>query len=244
MQGTNDRGVSDVVAFALVFSMVITIVTATFVLGVDSIEALSNDGQMQTADDQMKAVAASFDDIHRRGSVARSIEVELDGGTLELSDSNIEVDTGSGFTSYSAGALELQREQGVIAYEVGAVTRQDSAGSNGLITRDPALYCGGSTAIISVVELDPSTPISVGGQDSIRLIGRLGDQTAKTTTTTSVTVDISALSDSTRAAWRTYLQRADGWNPTGGGTPPTRFECTSVTKVVVRTTTITLETQR
>lgn len=238
------RGVSDVVAFALVFGMVITIVSTTFIIGLDGIEALTDDGQMRSADQQMGAVAAAFDDIHRHGSVARSVEVELDGGTLELSDSSIDIEVVDGGTTlfsdtHDTNALELQRVQGIAAYEAGAVTRESANRNGGLMNRAPAFRCSTSTAIVSTVHLDSTETISIGGQDSVRVIGRVTGQTVHRETGTAMTVTVDITDIANQEAWRSYLER-EGSNWAAAGN---QYTCTADT-VVVRQTVIDVTTRR
>lgn len=235
----DERGVSDVVAFALVFGMVITIVSTTFVFGLGGIEALGDNSQMQTANQQMDAVAAAIEDIHRRGSVARSVEVELDGATLELSDSTVQVAVGSDpLTTHQVGSVELQRDQGIAAYEAGAVFRTDADRTGGVITRGPAVSCTSETAIVSIVELNPDEPISVAGDDSVRLIGKIEDRQVRTEYGgSSITVDVSGLDN--RKALTSYFERSgSNWSKSG-----TEYTCTAQT-IVFRKTIVEVVAQR
>ena len=217
--------------------------------GGESFGLLRPDQTPRPAFTTWQTVAATFDDVHRRGSVARSVEIELDGGTLELVDSSIDVEVtdSGGTTVYSSthpvNALELQREQGVAAYESGAVTRENGDGTGGLVIHEPAIDCRNSMAIVSIVRLQSSDTISIGGQASVRLISRASSQDVLYPSSptdpagSEVTIDISNVEN--QEAWRNYLTDEPDWSAAGD-----EFTCSGVNKVVVRETVITLEVRR
>jgi len=255
-----DRGVSDLVAFVLTFSIIITGVGIVSVGAYGSLGEFADREQVDGAERGLVAGATVLDDIHREDDLRRSFTLGLSGGFVYLNESTVTV-TVSG-DSYSAhNALEHRFDpQGAepvsIAYEAGGIFRSNGVGAR----YEPSLGCSAETdtAVVSLVNLTTTDSIAVSEgysrqtvlnpnalslpqdapvgvtEQTLSFDARLvGVETTTADTNTTVTVDVGDSASPTR--WGEYLDETD-WTLDGSGST---WECSAET-VVVRVTTIEL----
>ncbi len=198
----DERGVSDVIAFVLTFSIIILSIASVSIVGVDNLTEFRDREQVNNAERGMVALAATLDDLHRQGEQLRATELSLAGGTVETSNNStlwMRVERASGADqswSYQLGSiqhrLDMSFGETVLSYEAGAVF--SSSNANPLY--EPAIRCTSNpsdTAIVSVVNLTgtfsetssrssqfsirtdtvPGQSLSGSDGDSIRIFGDL-----------------------------------------------------------------------
>ena len=244
---STDRGVSDLIGFILMFSIIAGSVSIIYLVGFDTLEDFSDNEDLETADRAMRGVAESFEDIHRQGAPARSIDVGVGGANLDLLDSSLQIEVNGSSGSklertVTTNALVIQQEGApqAVAYESGALFRTGDAGS--IVRHRPVFNCGEDAAILSVVRLRGSISISV--DDPVQITGRrtetsrLHPQPGASPKATNITLDVS---DSRYSeAWTGYLDRVgtedEGWTEQSEGV----YRC-DVDRVYVRQTTIEIE---
>lgn len=159
---SDDRGVSDVVAFVLTFSIIILSIGTVSIVGVDNLTEFRDTEQINSAERGMSALAASFEDIHSHSDRFRAMELSLSGGAIRTaSESTLQISVAdpSGPDStwtYDVGSLRhrLDTPAGnvLISYEGGGVFSSRHASP----LYEPALRCTtgpSDTAIVSVVNL-------------------------------------------------------------------------------------------
>lgn len=240
----SERGVSDVVAFVLSFSIIITSVALTSALGFTDIEDRSADIRTDSADSAMQGIANAFGDIHRRGAESRSSELRLGGGSLRFDDSVVVTvrveETGSGNslfrTESRTGSLEYRSDDSLISYENGALFRRDQASGTSLLRAEPAISCRGDTAIVSVLNLTSDEDISTSGQGSVVVAGTQQEQRLlyqRDDTNMDVTVTIGGPEHTN--GWKSYFQDS-GWSEASGS------GICSAKRVLVRETRIEITT--
>jgi len=244
---STDRGVSDLIGFILMFSIIAGSVSIIYLVGFDTLEDFSDNEDLETADRAMRGVAESFEDIHRQGVPARSIDVGVGGANLDLLDSSLQIEVNGSSGSklertVTTNALVIQQEGApqAVTYESGALFRTGDAGS--IVRHRPVFNCGEDAAILSVVRLRGSISISV--DDPVQITGRrtetsrLHPQPGASPKATNITLDVS---DSRYSeAWTGYLDRVgtedEGWTEQSEGV----YRC-DVDRVYVRQTTIEIE---
>ncbi|AGN02661.1 hypothetical protein L593_13610 [Salinarchaeum sp. Harcht-Bsk1] len=233
-----DRAVSEVIAFVLIFSIVITSVGLLYTAGFGSITQIQESETDRSAERAFGAMAVALDDIQAGRGSQRAIDLELSGRTLSVNDSaslTARIDGGSPTTV--DGALVYGRGTGTeIVYQSGAVIRSDGPDSQ-LVSRPPRFSCRDEHAVVSLVSIDgPSRSVSTDGSLSLVASGPREDESTIAearhdspvgSPPYNVTIDFGGSGYET--AWRSYFEDEDGWSVSG-----TTAECTDVDTAYVR----------
>jgi len=223
-----ERAVSEVLAFILVFTIIIGSVTVVSVFGLQSLTSFQENEQVRNAERAFDSMSDNLNDVIRYDGIAdRSGELNLREGTLTTSSEGTELYlTENGQPVFedkdpvNLGRLEYRadRRSDTIAYEGGAIFRSDGEGS--VAIEQPQMRCGDEGGVVSFMELE--TPD--------------GDQSFRSSTTTQVsiqeqnrqteTVDADDFSieledgdDTYHTGWERALERA-GFDGEDG-----EFEC-------------------
>lgn len=172
----SNRGVSDVVAFVLTFSIIITGVGVVSTGGFDRLTEFTADQQVDNGERGMEAAAVAVDDVHRSNDTYREFALSLNGGNVWFNETALELKNSgapdlSGLTP-GAGPNEAQIELNAlehrfdlsdetvnIAYEGGGVFRSDTARTR----YEPGIRVDGDTAIVSLVNLTTDESIDRSG---------------------------------------------------------------------------------
>lgn len=185
-----DRGVSDTVAFVLMFSVIILSVAAVSTTGIEQLTELRNQERIDSAERNMEATAAKLDKLHRQSDPFRSLVIPLNGGNVWVNTSSIEItdadtDPSGTFDSDVQGTYAVQslehRFSGnptdtTIAYESGATFRTTDNSAGIPVRYEPAWRCDGDVAFVSFVELNDKDGINVaGGYNDDLVIGPNAD---------------------------------------------------------------------
>jgi len=200
----DDRGVSELVGFVIVFGIIIGSVGILYMTGFSAMGAVQEQEQTRNAERAMDALAENLNDIvETEGVEYRSGEMSLRQGTLSSTDNEttVAVDVpgegwmnASGTLSYKSGGTE-------IVYEGGAVIRSTESG--GWTVRAPPIRCTDDTAIISLVQLDvDETAVSASGT---RAISATHTDTTLNRTDARVTLKIAS---PRTGAWERSLDEA------------------------------------
>lgn len=158
-----ERGISDVVAFVLTFSIIIFGVGAVSTGAFDSLVDFSDSQQVENSERGLQSAAAALDNINQNNDTYRTFDVGVAGGDVFYNTTSLDitVEDGTGTTladeSIRIDALEKRFEDDRVAltYEGGGVFRSPSASAR----FEPKLRCrtdgriGEDTAIISLVNL-------------------------------------------------------------------------------------------
>lgn len=260
-----NRGVSDVIAFTLMFTIIVASVGAVSTIGVDQLLELRDNEQVNSAQRAMEGFATSVDDIQRNSDPKRSVELTLDNGGIWVNESTLGIKYGgSGWKNITVNALHhrLAGSSGAVTltYEAGGVFRSDG----GMATYEPQLRCGRSpandTAIVSVVSITTDDSINVAGGGGTRnlddplkypnavlaedteqtlslTVERVPSQSNVLTTTANGPVVLNVSQTAAPEQWARYLEYKDGWQKLSDRT----FKCGgSVDTVLVRNTTVEL----
>jgi len=166
---SRERAVSDIVAFVLMFALILTGVGIVSFGVVENLSEFSDREQVENAERGMVAAAATIDDIHRQSDTRRTFSLALGSGEVVLNGSAIAV-TVSGASrfngTYRTNAIEHRfdrspREETVV-YEAGAVFRSPGAGAR----YEPSVTCRDGVAIVSLVRLTGSGLSIAEGSDT------------------------------------------------------------------------------
>jgi len=259
-----ERGVSDTVAFVLMFAIIITGVGIVSLGAFDNLEEFSDREQIESGERGLSAAAASLDSIHRQNDTRRSFALALGGGQVSLNESRIGINvTGSAYSefnrTYSINATEHRFDRSpediVVAYEGGGVFRRPGYGAR----YQPSVRCEeNDKAIVSLVRLEADNFAISRGSDSNAILNPRGlpgespvadlddtllfaaeldgqERTVARNVGESLRIDVSGSANAEQ--WQDYLEGTD-WDRVSGAADV--YECANVDIVLVRVTTIEL----
>lgn len=178
---SRERGVSDLVAFILMFAIIITGVGIVSLGAFDNLEEFSDREQIESSERGLAAAAATLDDLHRQNDTQRSFSLALGGGSVYLNESEIRVNvTDSSDEKFnmtpSINAIEHRfdrsPEDTTVAYEGGGVFRRPGFGAR----YRPSIECNEDTdtAIVSLVSLEADNFAISKGYDSTTTLNPRG----------------------------------------------------------------------
>lgn len=229
-----DRGVSDVVSYVLIFSMVSVTVGIVSVAGVASLQDVRNAEQVSNTERAYEVLADNLADVHREGAPSRATEISLaNGGISTTSTATVNVSGRDGTDSFSTGnvtsdVIRWRSSRGgteELAYEFGNVVRSSADG--GIFTRRGPFQFDTDRTIIPIVQTRATNPsqnnegiIRVRGTRSTSSIVYRGSVPDGYTLWMNVTTDHGS-------AWYEYLHDRPGTQDCSldeGGTKD-RIEC-------------------
>lgn len=167
---SNDRAVSDIIGFTLMFSIIILGVGLVSVAGVTQLVSLSESEELRSAERGMESAAATLEDMNRRADKNRTFSMALTGGDVWMNQSTFNITTDGEPWEFSANSLshrfDRSPEDVTVRYEAGGVFRSDGA----FPRYEPSFKCsenGGETIlVVSAVNLtleDSQEGVQVSG---------------------------------------------------------------------------------
>jgi len=223
----DDRAVSDVLAFTIVFSIIITSVALTYTIGFGAIQDAQEGEQSQNAERAMSALGTNFEAVERGEAEGRAGQIALRGGALDVPDDatmNVTVVNSSGATTsgdVAIGSLTYTQEDTELAYQGGGVFRSDDG--NSIVVQRPQVRCRDDRAMITIVRII-SDESGVSGSTSVEITADAAAGTpslvypnaTRSASAQQVTLN---LSDTRHGeAWERYLTEEDNeWEADGGG---------------------------
>lgn len=216
-----NRAVSDMIAFVIVFSLIITSVGITYTYGLSTLTDYQEDEQKRNAERAFVTLSDNLGDIEDRQVQGRSGELRLSGGTISVQeDTRFNVSAPNWNRSFGAvGALTYEYEDTRIEYESGAVFRRDGDSRRAMLS-DPEMQCSGSHAVVSIVTLSAPEETAYSSDGTAQVIAELDRRYMRypinrTTTTTSDTAAVDyvnvTVNSSKTAGWGDYFED-EGWD--------------------------------
>ncbi|QFU82974.1 DUF7289 family protein [Natronorubrum aibiense] len=239
---TTDRAVSEVVAFVLVFAIILGSVGILYSTGFQAMDDYQETEQLVNAERAMDALASNFNDIIRYNGVnQRYGELSLRGGAVRSSDSGTNLDIliekddenrsisdrdDAEFLQYYTGeTLDLGEfaytsDGDRIAYEGGGLVRGDDSEDWSLVRKQPHITCSDDreAAVISLVTIsadDRSVQSSSGLGVTMSVENRSSAVYTDDVDSVSITIDDddTAYND----AWNSTLDTDRGWTDNDNG---------------------------
>lgn len=211
----NDRAVSDVLAFTLVFATIIGSVMLLSMTGFQAMADYSDNEQLRNSERAMEALTENFNDVMRYDGVdKRRGELSLREGTLSTesggTELTISLDTDSADASpVNLGELAYTTGSDTIVYEGGGIVRSAENGGSVVLKR-PQLTCDptNETAMITLTSVEAENR-------SIQSSGTRELTMTESTRSTQIVNDVDDVSINADTdydnAWNTTLERS-GWN--------------------------------
>lgn len=221
--GSTDRGVSEVVAFILVFAMILGSVGLLYSTAFGAMSDYQETEQQINAERAMGALADNFNDVLRDNGVnQRSGELSLRGGTVTTSGSgttlNITVNDSSGTVvnedPVDLGEFAYRSDDRRIAYEGGGLVSASDDSDWSLVRKRPQLKCEDDTAVISLVKIS-SDDRSISSSSGLEFAIEVEDRTS-TVYTDVDNVSVSVNETDYDDAWTDILSEWDDSTATKG----------------------------
>ena len=202
---TDDRGVSELVSFVLVFALVISTVSLVYALGYPALLHVQDVERSTNAERAMTTVADAVTEVTVRGAPSRATEMKLSEASLSFGDPVTITVNGDSRESHP---LVYEGADGTrIVYVGGAVFREQADGGFVVVRDSEMLVSGSETVIVVPITASASSTDAVAGQTDV-LVRLERGQVATATTDGDVTIEIH---DSPHAdAWRAYLASQPG----------------------------------
>ncbi|MFC6975651.1 hypothetical protein ACFQL1_14910 [Halomicroarcula sp. GCM10025709] len=237
------RAVSDLIAFTLVFSIIISSIGFLTVGGFTALEGVRDGAETNTAEATMVGYAETLADHRNERAPRRETTIKLQGHSLSRQSSSFVVDVAgvSGTQTISTGTLVRTTGSDTdLVYTSGAVFRADENGGVRVV-RVPPFRCGTTGAHLSFVRVTGDINQSSSGRVTLRSQLRnrslyFPDPSSGSAITTRVTVDVSGTEY--RTAWERTFERYLEWSATG---TPGVYECAGIDQAVVENTSIDIQ---
>lgn len=162
-----DRGASEVISFALVFSLIVASVAVVSVSGVSSLQSARDAEQVNNAERAYDVFSANMADQYARGAPSRATEVSLGNAQLYTGE-NVTINV----TAVDGGSAETvtRRLRPVVysgnrdrqlVYEGGAVFRRNR--DSGFVVEEPPFMLNDDRVYLPVIATQSGARESAGG---------------------------------------------------------------------------------
>ncbi len=152
--GSDDRGVSDVVGYVLIFSLIVATVGVVTTVGFSTLEDRQDAERVNNVERAFDVFANNVEDVYRGGAPSRATEMRLAGGELRYGEqvkitvadtSNTEINTTVRMTPlvYADGDTE-------IVYVGGAVIRSER--ESAVMIREPPFRFDSQRTLLPLVD--------------------------------------------------------------------------------------------
>ena len=207
----DERGVSEILGYSLVFTLVIVSVAIVSVGGLSAFQDVESYERQSNAQKAFDVLHNNLEDIYYQSAPSRGTEIDLGDTSLAMGENvtiNVTVDPNSGSaTTFSVTTRPLVQDLGdgsTLVYEAGAVFQTTRGG--GIVRQSPPMLLREDRTNIIVSDIRQPNARGVGG-GTVLIRARLGSQVLRYDNTTrdppaEVTLNIT----SPRAdLWQEYL---------------------------------------
>lgn len=170
----DDRAVSEVLGFILVFSLVVSAVAIVSVFGFQSLEDTRNNEEVRNAERAFDVLRDNLADIHRQGAPSRATEISLENAQLEAGDPveiNVTGVNPSGppdVNSFSYNPIVFDSRTGTqVVYSGGAVFLDPREG--GRMVQEPPLIIDDEKVVFPVIQTALIGDTTSAGGQTVRV---------------------------------------------------------------------------
>lgn len=232
----NDRAVTPSLGFILMFAVIISTAVLVSVVGIGQIENFRDAQEVNNAERSIQLVKSNVDEIREGRAVARSGEIDLDRGRMDVisgSGSQIRIrveNTTTGPDHLSVydetvemGSLRYRLGDTAVGYEGGAVFRGDER-TGAVMQANPSFACTDDRALLSVVTLEQDRDRQLGaGIVTLRVerntttVEFPTNRSGTNSTVGRANVSVEVVDSPFQAGWERYFAEQPGWQATGSG---------------------------
>lgn len=158
----DDRAVSEVVGFILVFSLVLATISFVYVGGFSGLQDTRDHEQMANAERAFDVLANNLEELGQGKAPSRATEIKLAGAQLRTTEPTLITVNTTGMNASGASPRSIvyqpESSNSAVIYEAGAVLRDD--GGEAIMIREPDFVFGPNRTVMRVIE-------TRGGKQSI-----------------------------------------------------------------------------
>lgn len=202
----DNRAVSEVLGYVLVFTLIISAVAVVSVSGLGTLEDVKQNEQLDNAERAFDILADNVADVYMRGAPSRATEISVGESTVYTAEGttvNVTVNGTPVLNRTSTPIVYRNDRDQRLVYNMGAVFRTNPDG--GLVVRQPPHVVRNDRLLLNMVALRSSGQTSVGG--STALVRTLNDGSAnRYNNTGGAASNVSIRIESPRASlWADYF---------------------------------------
>lgn len=158
----DERAVSEVVGFILVFSLVLGTISFVYVGGFTGLQDTRDHEQMANAERAFDVLANNLEELGQGKAPSRATEIKLAGAQLRTTEPTLITVNTTGMNASGASPRSIvyqpETSNSAVIYEAGAVLRDD--GDQAIMIREPDFVFGPNRTVMRVIE-------TRGGKQSI-----------------------------------------------------------------------------
>lgn len=233
---SSNRGVSDVVGFVLVFSLVILLVGTVYVTGLGGLQGARDHEQVNNAERAFGVLDDNVNDLVDTGVESRTTSLKLANARLTYGEPvmvEIAFNETANISRQTYPIVYAADSGQTIRYTNGAVVR--TGGGSAVLANPPAMILRGNTSLIPLVVVRPSGPETIGGSAQVLVHATRATRSVHRFTPTDGTIEVNITTPNPRP-WHASLSA----NPSTSCQPITyhggaygSVECTLTTNRVV-----------
>jgi hypothetical protein len=214
----DDRSVSEVVGYVLVFALIISTVGLVSIGGLPALDSARESEQLNNAERAFDVLSSNLEEVYERGAPSRATELNAQDAAIKTGDPvtfNVSIEK-DGNVSYVEAEINPVVYTGLgeteFVYEAGAVIRDQSDTS--VMLREPPFEFGGERAFVTLVRTFSDTDRSIEGgtvlvrAESAQRSVEIAELSGKEVSQINITVADSPRQD----AWERYFEEEAGLN--------------------------------
>lgn len=217
-----DRAVSDVLGYALVFAMIVSLIGFVYASGMGGLTDVRQSEKLTNAERAFDVLDANVDDVAHGRADSRGTEIKLQDAALGFGDPvtmNVSVAGGDNYTQRITPITYRSSDADTTIVAVdGAVLRQESTGS--AMLRQPGFVFGDETVIPMVVTRTRDSGVAGSGRVLVRTVAPHRGVRHFAANGAAVTISVTTPRPD---AWSRFLSERSGQNCTVSGST---VECT------------------
>jgi hypothetical protein len=209
----NDRAVSDIVGYVLVFSLIIATVGVVTTVGFGTLSDRQTAERINNVERAFDVFATNMEDVYRDGAPSRATEMRLAGGELRHGDPvRITIaDANENKTNVTISPRPLIYADGdtEIVYVAGAVIRSEP--ESAVMIRNPPFYAHSEGAVFPLIEtFRTSGPSTVSTDGTVRVTSTARGVNTSVSEAFEQAENYTITVESPRSdAWMRYFESAD-----------------------------------
>lgn len=218
-----DRGVSEVIGFVLIFSLVTATIGMVYATGFSGLDDARNDEQVENMARAFDVLDDNVDDLSRQGAPSRATEIKLAGGSIRMADrinasvtvtNNSEPNDNASFELHPNPLVYDTRDGQTVEYVLGSTFRSNGAGT--AMATKPDFEVDSRRAIFPMIGTYRSGSTNIAGHSTVHIVASVNSRRIPISFSTGAGHDATlnvTIDSSSADAWQRYFE-ANGYNTT------------------------------
>lgn len=216
----DERGVSEVISYVLVFTLIIGAVTFVSVAGFSGLEDTRDGEQLQNAQRGFDVLRNNIADVYQAGAPSRATELSLANAQLYTGEDievAVTVQTASGTTTVRETITPLVfagPDRTAFVHEGGAVFRDGPGG--GAVIYEPPFRIGQDRTVIPIIATRANQTRSLGG-GTVLVRTKAAHRTVPLVASQVTALRVNITGSPRQTLWNRYLSDDEGLDCTTAG---------------------------